>query len=210
MDLRGMDLRGATLDGVKSGNLKYRIGFTPLPPYWQLINGYLIGPGANLTGAHLLQTGATLTGNLTGADLNLRGATLDAVKSGGITGDAFTLASNWQLIDGYLIGPGADLTDADLSGADLIGADLRGATLDGVKSGGITGDGSTTLPTNWQLIDGYLIGPGADLTDADLSGVDLSGVDLSGADLTNATLTNVKSGGTTGDGSNIAYQLATH
>ena len=117
--------------------------------------------------------------------------TLTNVKSGGITGDgSTTLPTNWQLIEGYLIGPGADLTDANLSGvdlsganlsgADLSGADLTNATLSSVKSGGITGTPSH-LPTNWQLIDGYLIGPGADLTDADLSGVDLSGVDLSGA-----------------------------
>ena len=53
---------------------------------------------------------------------------------------------------------------------DLSGVDLSGATLSNVKSGGITGDGSTTLPTNWQLIDGYLIGPGADLSGANLTG----------------------------------------
>ena len=77
---------------------------------------------------------------------------------------------------------GADLTGADLTGADLVSADLRGADLSGadlsnVKSGYTTGDGGTTLPTNWQLIKGYLIGPGADLTGADLTGADLSGAD---------------------------------
>ena len=74
-----------------------------------------------------------------------------------------------------------DLTDATLSGVDLSGADLTN-----VKSGGITGTPSH-LPTNWQLIDGYLIGPGANLGFANLSGVDLTGADLTGADLTDGT-----------------------
>ena len=80
------------------------------------------------------------------------------------------------------------MTDADLTGADLSGVDLSGATLTNVKSGGITGDGSTTLPTNWQLIEGYLIGPGADLTDAFLTYENLDGAVLSGANLTGANL----------------------
>ena len=119
-------------------------------------------------------------------------------KSGYIIGDGSTiLPTNWQLIDGYLIGPGADLSGANLTGADLSGVDPSGVDpgvdLSNVKSGGTTGDGSTTLPTNWQLIDGYLIGPAADLTDAHPSGANLTGADLSGAypggaDLTDAHL----------------------
>ena len=47
---------------------------------------------------------------------------------------------------------------------------LTGATLTDVKSGGITFDGTPpTLPTDWQLINGYLIGPTADLFRADLT-----------------------------------------
>ena len=60
---------------------------------------------------------------------------------------------NFQLINGYLIGPNSDLSGADLSGVDLSGADLSGI---------------------------------------DLSGVDLSGADLSGANLSNATLNDIK------------------
>ena len=61
---------------------------------------------------------------------------------------------------------------------------------------------TSILPVNFQLINGYLIGPnsdlsgadlsGADLSGADLSGVDLSGADLSGADLSNANLNDIK------------------
>jgi uncharacterized protein YjbI with pentapeptide repeats len=79
---------------------------------------------------------------------------------------------------------GADLAGADLAGARLNRAKLRDANLTGanltdtkldhavliradlsaVTSGGITGT-PASLPTNWILVDGYLIGPGADLAD---------------------------------------------
>ncbi len=114
--------------------------------------------------------------------------TWTGVTSGNITGTPSALPANWELVNGYLIGPGADLTDADLSGADLSGADLSGADLTGVTSGNITGTPSA-LPTNWELVDGYLIGPGADLTDADLSGAELKFADLADANLTGANVT---------------------
>ena len=112
--------------------------------------------------------------------------------------------SGANLTGAHLIGTtltGATLTNATLTNATLSGATLTDATLTNVKSGGITGDGSTTLPTAWQLIDGYLIGPAADLTDADLSGADLisavlPGANLTDADLSGATLTGVLNGAT--------------
>ena len=151
---------------------------------------------ADLTGADL--TNANLNGaNLNGADLT--GASLYNVQSGSITGSPSSLPTSWKLIYGYLMGPGtasiggANLTGAILTGADLTGADLyyadltdavltdaaltevnlAGADLNGVRSGGITFTGTTpSLPFfgSWKLISGYLIGPGAVLTNADLTG----------------------------------------
>jgi uncharacterized protein YjbI with pentapeptide repeats len=65
----------------------------------------------------------------------------------------------------------------------------------GMRSGGITGT-QPALP-GYKLINGYLVGPGSDLTGADFTGADLSNVVLSiatltGADLTGATMTGVK------------------
>jgi uncharacterized protein YjbI with pentapeptide repeats len=190
-----------------------------LPTNWQLTQGYLIGPQANLTNAAL--TGANLTdatliystltsATLTGADLTsaiLTGATLTDVTSGGIVGSPSTLPMNWQLTQGYLIGPqanlsgaaltgadladanltGAVLTDANLTGASLTGANLTGAVLTGVTSGGIVGSPSA-LPTNWQLTQGYLIGPQANLTNAALTDANLTDATLTGATLTGANL----------------------
>jgi uncharacterized protein YjbI with pentapeptide repeats len=112
-----------------------------------------------------------------------------------------------NLTNANLIGAnltGANLTYADLTGADLTGANLTNAnltgitltdttiltttTLNGVISGNITGI-TTNLPTNWSLINCYLIGPDTNLTNANLTNADLSGADLSIANLTDANLT---------------------
>jgi uncharacterized protein YjbI with pentapeptide repeats len=200
--------------------------------------------GANLTGANL--TGAVLrSANLSGTTLT--GAMLTGVISGGVTGMPAALPPNWVSVDGYLVGPGAELDSASLASANLSGLDLAGSGLDFANlggadlsganladallehaslagadlananltgagltlatSGGITGTPSA-LPVNWQLGNGYLMGPDADLTGADLSGLNLAGVDLATARLTNAdvsgtqfaqaTLTSVITGGLTG------------
>ena len=183
---------------------------------------------ANLTDAELI--GANLTGaNLTGADLT--GASLYRVTSGRIIATRtpvlpkpkFKLSDagnsdgngNWKLANGYLVGPGADLSGADLTDADLSGADLTDANLAGAKLAGvISGNRSQTkgivlrggifvqldllpkLPDGWILRNHYLIGPKAKLNNAwlaeeDLFGANLTGANLTGANLTNATLTGV-------------------
>ncbi|MGA8724989.1 MAG: pentapeptide repeat-containing protein, partial [Acidimicrobiales bacterium] len=203
---------GATLTGVSSGGI---LG-TPsaLPPNWTLVSGWLLGPGANLVHANF--SGLDLAGlDLAGADLNsadldstdLSGATLTGVSSGVILGTPSALPTNWTLMGGYLLGPGADLVVANLSGLDLAGldlaganlssanlnsanldsADLSGATLAGVLAGGIVGTPSA-LPPNWTLIGGWLIGPDVNLSFANLSGLDLADVDLAGATLSSANL----------------------
>jgi len=219
----GADLTGTTLTGVQSGSINS--SQLILPPGWQLVVGYIIGPGANLTGANLMDADLTNV-NLTGADLTgahldgatLTGATLTGVISGGITGPPASLPTDWRFVDGYLIGPYADLTGATLTGADLtwptnlsganlnratltganltgaaltnanlLGATLTGATLTEVQSGGITGP-PASLPTDWHFINGFLIGPFAQLSGEDLAGLDLADTDLTGAILTYANL----------------------
>ena len=103
--------------------------------------------------------------------------------------------SSANLRNAYLTN--ANLRNAYLANANLAGADLTDATLVGVQSGGITGI-PLALPTagpygnaQWQLIDGYLIGPVADLTGAILTDSNLSNTDLVGANLTNALLNGV-------------------
>jgi len=190
---------------------------------------------ANLTGASLANVDLTLTHftnvNLTNANItntNLTGVDLSGVVSSGLIGTPIGLDSQWQLYQGYLIGPKAnlssvnfsnkDLRDAHLKGVFLIGANLSGANLTGVDlsdtnltgallissnlsgtnltnanltniyANGIQGT-PTGLANSWRLLNGYLIGPHANLNNADLAGLDLSGMDLTGASFLIADLT---------------------
>ena len=49
-----------------------------------------------------------------------------------------------------------------MRGVNLSGVQLSGANLSGVRSGSIIGT-PLSLPKDWVLLNGYLIGPGADL-----------------------------------------------
>ena len=92
---------------------------------------------------------------------------------------------------------GANLSGANLTDANLNGANLNGALLDGVTSGGITGTPSALPNSDWMLIQGYLIGPFATLTDANLTDADLTDADLEGATLNDANLTGANLSGAT-------------
>jgi uncharacterized protein YjbI with pentapeptide repeats len=237
-NLTDLDLGNAVLTGVVSGGI---IG-TPsqLPADWQLTNEHLVGPGADLSDANLAGAQlafATLTDTiLEGA--TLADATLTGVVSGGIIGTPSHLPVDWEFTMGYLVGPGANLTDAilpnvqlayaNLSGANLSGANLsngdlhnaqlasltltdanlsntnlKGATLVGVVSGGIVGTPSE-LPAQWQVISGYLVGPGANLVDANMTDAQLTLVNLRDANLTNVTMTSADLTGTDLQGATLA------
>ncbi len=118
--------------------------------------------GCNLTGADLAS--ADLAGaSLTGA--NLLGANLTSAN--------FT---------------NANLTSANLGGAVLSSAIFTGATFTGVTSGSIFTADNVTLPVNWLLYDGYLMGPKANLAGISMVrlGMDFPNADLDGANLTGA------------------------
>ena len=246
-DFTGLDVEGIRAVGISG---------TPrgLPSNFKIINGFAIGPyanlnslnlmninfagtnlhhailgAANLSGANLANVDLTLTYftdvNLSRANIsnaNLTGVDLSGVISNGLIGTPIGLSDEWQLYQGYLLGPKANLSSADFSNKDLrdahlkgvflIAANLSGADLSGVDlsntnltqvllSGADLTDTNLTsatltgifanniirapigLPSSWRLLNGYLIGPGANLNNADLSGLDLSGMDLSGASL---------------------------
>ena len=169
------------------------------------VNGYTIGPGADLYGADLRFA------NLTNADLygaDLYGAILYGADLSGavLTGADLRNAALYGADLRFANLTNADLSGADLTGADLSGADLSGADLNGIKSGNITG--TPTLPSGYQMVNGYIVGPnaalsgadlrfanlseaillGADLRFAILQAADLTGADLTGADLSEAIL----------------------
>jgi uncharacterized protein YjbI with pentapeptide repeats len=131
-DIEGANFTDADLDGTNLGqsNLDYA-NFTD----------------ANFTDARVtnvrLRSAKLVGANITGADLT--GAFLVNLSSGGITGTAGALPHHWKLVDGYLIGPDANLRGADLDGANLTRADLKGAHLRGADLTGVTWD-NTTCP----------------------------------------------------------------
>lgn len=205
-----LKLAGAKLRGLRSGGL---IG-TPsdLPAEWKTLGGFLVGPYVNLSGATLLSNLVDV--NLFAANLKdtvfASSAQMTGVSSGSIQGVPKMLPQGWRIVNGYLVGPGArlvmanlkganlnecDLSSADLSGADLtssrlLRANLSSSNLDGVESGNISGT-PTSLPPSWELREGYLIGPTANLNLRNLTGKNFSNADLSRATLKGAILDNV-------------------
>ena len=201
--LTGATIKNANMDstiltGVTSGGIR---GAPEHLTGFYLVDGYLVGAYANLTGAALSDAnleGASLYGaDLTNADLQgsnlqsvsltdatISGTNLDAmyfafISSGGIVGTPASLPENFSIVAGYIVGPsavllGADLPDADLAGLDLNTTNLGEADLEGADLAGAGGG-------FMNLVD-------ADLSDADLQGLDLTASNLTGADLTNANL----------------------
>jgi uncharacterized protein YjbI with pentapeptide repeats len=230
-NLENVSLKSANLVGVTTGGLT---GTPELPAGWKLVKGYLVGPSAKLREAQL--SGENLSGlNLTNADFsqaqlvgtdffgaNLAGvkladSNLQGVRSGQFEGVPSSLPEGWKSVQGYLIGPGANLSGAklakldlrysDLSFADLSKADLRfanltqaklkgtrlqsaflsGAKFSGITSGLVSGRPSS-LPAKWKVLGGYLLGPGVNLSNAKLSKFKFSEVNLESANFENADL----------------------
>src|ERR1017187_5146839 len=110
IDLAGCNLRGSNFNGVNLSHANLRR--TNLNGS-ELVRANLTG--ANLNGAHLSLT------DLSGA--HFTGADLSNVVSGSVIGVPL-LPAKWNIIDGFLVGPGANLSNSQFSGADLSHADL--------------------------------------------------------------------------------------
>jgi uncharacterized protein YjbI with pentapeptide repeats len=219
-NLTYVNFTGATLDGANLAGASLYLnnkGYggmsgvgTTFPVGFEVVDGYLVGPSADISGVDFAGgdfTGATLNSdvldndNFSGADLS--GLDLDRSD---LTGSNLT---NANLTD-------ANLTYVTFTGVTLDGANLTGASLDinGNTYSGMSAVG-TTFPAGFAVVDGYLVGPGAnisgvdfaggdftgatlssdvldndDFSGADLSGVDLDRSDLTGSNLTDADLTN--------------------
>jgi hypothetical protein len=89
-----------------------------------------------------------------------------------------------MIVNGYTVGPHANLRDANLRDANLWGANLWGAHLWGANLWGANLRDATLWGANLRGADLW----GADLRGADLWGADLRGADLRGADLRGADL----------------------
>jgi len=154
------------------------------------------GPDADLSGC-----------NFTNADL--RGYDLDAANLSGanLTGANLT---NSDLEGAFLFE--ANLTNANFSGANLTGADTIGAILTGADFSSsiltnVTSDNDVgtpaSLPSNFEVVSGYLVGPSANLSISNLTGADLSGADLMNTNLSSAGLDDANLTGANLTGANL-------
>jgi uncharacterized protein YjbI with pentapeptide repeats len=130
-NLTGANLSVARLARVRTGHLIVQNGPAPfLPKNWTLRRGYLLGPGADLSGA-VLQ--------------NLKLAHTDL---------ASTLLRGADLQNAVLTY--ANLTRAELVGVNLQHANLAHASLGGVISSHIIGV-PLALPPHWAIVKGRLV-----------------------------------------------------
>ena len=222
--LSGIDATGVDAAGAQLGNDNFSSAEAQDADFSgaDLDNGNFTD--ANLSGDNLTDANLSFS-TLTGTDLagaQLAGANLADSTSTSIVGVPASLPTGFQLIDGYLVGPGVDLGGAQLTGADLSGADLEGTGLDdavltganiegtdftntmlsGVVSGGLTGT-PAALPNNCFLVNGYLV-----TWDVNLTGVNLSGAVMPNISLNNSTLVDVNLSGADLDGAYMSANLS--
>jgi len=231
------DLTWANLTGVRADSFSgyyYAYYSTPISVAYgaTLRDEVIFGPSVDLSGmdlsnrnlTYLNLSGANLSGtNLSGANLsgtNLRGANMTGVNL------SRTYLDNTSLSQVNFFGTdlsGVNFANVNLEGSNLWGAnltntnlsktELSGTKLDQVISSGIIG--SPTLPTDWYLADGTLVGPdsqlpplisliGSDLSNRNLAGVNFSGLDLSAVNLSGANLTKANFSNSNLAGANIS------
>ena len=210
------NLTNSGLTNIKTGGVKGTTAF--LKQNYMQRNGYIVGNGVDLSGADL--SGQNLaSAYFTNTDITnatLTGAILTNVRSGGnMRYNATTKArmpAKYTIRGTYILGPGVDMSGTDLTGLDvsntfLSGSDFTNAVFTNMRSGGIEMLSSnpivfgeppeSNLGNNfaygYAFLNGYIVGPGVDLSGANFAGAFVSSVDVSGANLTNAVFTSITS-----------------
>ena len=203
LNISYMNLNKRFLSGLQSGNtIGKTYSLKDNDKRYKQRGGYILGPDVDMSRRVLK--------DLDLSDINLHNADFSNtkfinIKSGKIQGTPI-LPKGYKIMNRYIVGPfvnleNAVLRDEDFTGMNLSGVNLTGANLNRITSGNVTHDKNTKLPTNYKIVNGYIIGPGVNLTNAKLMNTDLSdniylshvnakGVDFTGAKLTGATLEN--------------------
>ena len=175
-NLGNADLSQTKLDGVFARMIKgcptLPTGFSLLPG-WPCLNSWIVGPSMGKS--------SSLWIDLKGLWNDFSGTDFSKIL---ITGGSNIGSVNFQNSDfSFSEIRGAfencDFSNSTFEGAVMNGADFQGAVWNGIRSKNVDAT-DTTLPANWGLVGGYLIGPQANLTQADLTGLDLSTSNLSG------------------------------
>ncbi len=193
-DFSGIDFRYADMSMSNFSNINFSTSNLAHVNFAYSVLDGVDFSNTNLDRAYLLHT-------------SMRG-----VISGGIVGADLVLPPDWRLVQGFLIGPFANLrhkaitnsnlagaqmmyaqlaytnlASSQLQGADLSGSDARGADMSYTNLTGATLRWSSLMWSNFSFANLT----GANLSGAFLAGANFHGANLSGADLTGADLTGV-------------------
>ena len=175
----GANFKNATITNATFGNAELaevRSGgvtgsFATARQYYQVINGFIVGPSVNLWNEDL--SGLNLT-NVNLWDAQLSGTNFsNANLTNANLSFGLTQATNFT---------NATMSRANLRGTIMTGANFTGTSLanvkigDQIRSGNVTG--TPTLPAGFVWRNGHLVGANMNLWRADLSGQDLSNLDL--------------------------------
>ena len=183
-DLSGEDLSSVDFYWIKTGN-NIADNSTIFP------NNYAIYGNENngtTTGVVVGPNMILIQADITGFDLST--ADLTGIRSGLTIGDNTTiLPSGYKLEGQYILGPNVDLQQTDLTGLDLTNIDLTSCKFQNTKcTGGVISDQTTTLPSGYLILDGFLVGPSINISDTDFNSLAL---DFSSADLTGLRTNNL-------------------
>ena len=203
MDLSDCDINRARFRNVINSPIFPTLDRSTTP--FTMINRVAFGPTLDLTNTQFVNV--DLSGiDLSGADLtdsewdlvnitntNLTNVKFVNFKSNRLRGTPIGLSSSYKIVDQTIFGPDIRLENRDISGLDLSGIDLNLVNLIQVSSRNITRP-PRSLPPDWKIINGYLFGPSANLTNLNLANYNLSELNLSNANMTNTFL----------DGTNLA------
>jgi uncharacterized protein YjbI with pentapeptide repeats len=236
-DLTGSDLTGSYLSGAKLGKsiltdlISSRIegSLNTLPKGYYLVEGCIIGPDTKISESLSNKykqikirngNGTIMKQYLVGPKVDLTGVDLSKIERFVLNNANFTgaILTGANLTGLHLTG--AILTGANLTDANLTDARLYNTILTGIKSGGIKGI-PESLPKDYYLVDGIIIGPDIDIPNTikkyrkikiknnknmtkeyiigpnirlirvNLTGIDLTDTNLTGAKLNIVNLTDV-------------------
>jgi uncharacterized protein YjbI with pentapeptide repeats len=202
-DITGSDLRSSTLTNLYSSSVATNANtYLPTGYFISSANGYILGPDINFSSRTYINNSDFSSKTLTGINFSSSTLTNNNMTSSNFSSCNFTSSSL-----GYVDFSSSNLTNCTFTNAYLYYTNFTGATMTGVKSGGITTTDGLTLPSGYQMRNGYIIGAGVNVSGADLrssnlasinlSNVNFNSVDLSGATLTNSTLSGASFEGTT-------------
>lgn len=183
-DLSGEDLSSVDFYWIKTGN-NIADNSTIFP------NNYAIYGNENngtTTGVVVGPNMILIQADITGFDLST--ADLTGIRSGLTIGDNTTILPPGYKLEGqYILGPNVDLQQTDLTGLDLTNIDLTNCKFQNTKcTGGVISDQTTTLPSGYLILNGFLVGPFINISDTDFNSLAL---DFSSADLTGLRTNNL-------------------